>query len=318
VIEISKKIHYKLITERYSQTQNYKKCIADISLREAVSVCFGEIYRKNILYDLYMAEEKLTQNGIINYEYETWNLTSEISKDEIKKGEPIEILNITLNDSQIKAIITFKRHDGTGEFILFELTGAIPSEAKNKISVSIVNNTEKISLYINNELQDEDWTLGNAYLLDCECKKVIDDWFITNDLSIDKPSIKSQSIKFDHGKNIQGWKPDGHNTGVGDCMPFWDVKKQILHLFYLFDRRGHKSKCGLEAHQWGHIYRKNNKEWVQCPMAISIDRQEEGSICTGSVIYYKEKYIAFYAVRMSDGSPAQLSFATSDNCIQFK
>ena len=101
-------------------------------------------------------------------------------------------------------------------------------------------------------------------------------------------------------------------------MPFWDAKKQIFHLFYLFDRRGHKSKCGLGAHQWGHIYSKNSTEWFQCPLAIPIDRQEEGSICTGSVIYYKEKYIAFYAVRMSDGSPAQLSFATSDNCIQFK
>lgn len=70
------------------------------------------------------------------------------------------------------------------------------------------------------------------------------------------------------------WQPTGHNTGVGDCMPWFHEDR-----FYLFDRRGHKSKYGLGAHQWAHISTKDLKTWDIHPMAIAIDSQWEGSIC---------------------------------------
>lgn len=48
------------------------------------------------------------------------------------------------------------------------------------------------------------------------------------------------------------------------------------------------------------------------PMAIPITEQWEGSICTGSLIEANEKVYAFYAVRMTDGSAARLTWASSE------
>jgi sucrose-6-phosphate hydrolase SacC (GH32 family) len=115
--------------------------------------------------------------------------------------------------------------------------------------------------------------------------------------------------------NAQDWKPEGYNTHVGDCMPLYH--DGIFHLYYLFDRRGHESKWGLGAHQWGHISSNDLAHWNEHPLAINIDRQEEGSICTGSIVVHDGIFYAFYAVRMCDGSPAQLTWATSKDGINF-
>lgn len=53
-------------------------------------------------------------------------------------------------------------------------------------------------------------------------------------------------------------------------------------------------------------------------MAIGIDDEAEGSICTGSVIFHEGIYYAFYAVRMCDGSPARLTAALSQDGIHFQ
>lgn len=53
-------------------------------------------------------------------------------------------------------------------------------------------------------------------------------------------------------------------------------------------------------------------------LAVAITDPIEGSICTGSTFFHEEMYYAFYAVRMSDGSAAQLCAATSRSGIHFK
>ena len=114
----------------------------------------------------------------------------------------------------------------------------------------------------------------------------------------------------------QYWKPRGFNVYVGDCMPFFHEGR--FHLFYLFDRRHHASKWGLGAHQWAHVSTTDFKRWEHHPMAVSITEEMEGSICTGSTFFHEGVYYAFYAVRMSDGSPAQLCAATSTDGVHFK
>ena len=52
-------------------------------------------------------------------------------------------------------------------------------------------------------------------------------------------------------------------------------------------------------------------------MAIPISQQWEGSICTGSVIRAENKWYAWYAVRMTDRSPARLTYAVSEDLYHF-
>ncbi|MBM3240537.1 hypothetical protein FJZ31_29995 [Candidatus Poribacteria bacterium] len=115
--------------------------------------------------------------------------------------------------------------------------------------------------------------------------------------------------------SAQYWRPKGHNTNVGDCMPFFH--DGIFHLFYLFDRRHHRSKWGLGAHQWAHTSTTDLIHWKHHPMAIPITEQWESSICTGSVFFHNGTYYGFYATRMPDRTQ-HLGLAISTDGINFQ
>jgi len=114
---------------------------------------------------------------------------------------------------------------------------------------------------------------------------------------------------------LQYWKPQGHNTTVGDCMPFFH--DGTFHLFYLFDRRHHQSKWGLGAHQWAHASTTDLIHWKHHPMAIPITEDWEGSICTGSTFFHNGTYYGFYATRMPDRTQ-HLGLATSSDGVHFE
>jgi len=113
---------------------------------------------------------------------------------------------------------------------------------------------------------------------------------------------------------MQYWRLRGHNTSVGDCMPFFHEGR--YHLVYLFDRRHHMSKWGLGAHQWAHASTADLIHWEHHPLAIEITEQWEGSICTGSVFCHDGMFRAFYATRKPDGSQ-HLGLAVSRDGIHF-
>jgi len=114
---------------------------------------------------------------------------------------------------------------------------------------------------------------------------------------------------------MQYWRPRGHNANVGDCMPFFHDGR--FHLFYLFDRRHHRSKWGLGAHQWAHCSTTDLVHWQHHPMAIPITEQWEASICTGSTFFHMGKYYGFYATRRPDRTQ-HLSLAVSADGIHFQ
>lgn len=115
----------------------------------------------------------------------------------------------------------------------------------------------------------------------------------------------------------QYWRPRGFNVNVGDCMPFWDEAQGRFRVFYLLDRRNSGSMWGCGAHQWAQTSTVDLKHWTHHPLALAIDAETAGSICTGSVFYHAEVYYAFYAVRMADRSPAPLCVATSHDGVHF-
>jgi hypothetical protein len=256
----------------------------------------------------------IKQGQAINYKAEKWNIQADYKDCDVKnkcllsiKNDGLQVVDIICGDAQIEATIKFDAKDTP-----VKLTG-IPSDFTN-LSVLICNTQNRIALYINGELHDEDWPIGKAGLESSVCESSLGDWNIHDDFSFNQNYLKNPG-EFSEIKNIQNWRPDGHNTGVGDCMPF--AHDGVYHLFYLFDRRGHRSKWNLGAHQWAHISTRDFKKWEHHPMALAVDEQYEGSICTGSVVYHKGLFYAFYAVRMSDGSPARMSWATSPDCINF-
>jgi hypothetical protein len=118
-------------------------------------------------------------------------------------------------------------------------------------------------------------------------------------------------------QNMQYFKPIGTNLFVGDCIPFFH--DGTYYDYWLLDSAHHKSLNGLGGHQWVLSTTKDLKNWKQYPIVLGIDEQWEKSICTGSVVFYKNKFYAFYATRLiHDGKVnEQLSYAISDDGIHF-
>ncbi len=123
------------------------------------------------------------------------------------------------------------------------------------------------------------------------------------------PSIQSDS-------NMQYWKPKG-NLNVGDCMPFFN--NNTFSVYWLVDSLHGNNLNGLGGHQWVLSTSKDLIHWKQDSIVIGIDHAWEKSICTGSVVYYKNRYYAFYATRLINNNKVneQLSYAISDDGIHF-
>ncbi|MBO9562653.1 MAG: family 43 glycosylhydrolase [Niastella sp.] len=117
--------------------------------------------------------------------------------------------------------------------------------------------------------------------------------------------------------NLQYFRPKG-DLFVGDCMPFSHNGK--YYFYWLLDSAHHRSLNGLGGHQWALSTSPDLKTWKQEPVVIGIDEEWEKSICTGSIVYYKGTFYAFYATRLinAEGNVnEQLSYATSSDGIHF-
>ena len=182
-----------------------------------------------------------------------------------------------------------------------------------------------LEMFVNGMLVDEEWPAGSP-LTSGETHKVDYDhavisfvhvWerILTNEEIGSLSSIETAHRAEESNIDIY-WKPKGHNTGVGDCMPFY--RNGEYHLFYLFDRRQHGSKWGLGAHQWAHASTKDMKTWSHHPVAVPITEEWEGSICTGSIFYDQGTYYCFYSIRDIDGKGAPLQRSVSRDGMHFE
>lgn len=200
----------------------------------------------------------------------------------------------------------------------------------------------KLDLFVDGALVDEEWPVGSMRLPDRsplfigaqECdngivsgfrgwvdhvavwNRALSDGEITR-LSggPDETSQRGAEIQPASCAGLNYWKPSGCNSGVGDCMPFFH--NGLFHLYYLFDRRHHGSKWGLGAHQWAHASTTDLVHWEHHPLAVPISHEWEGSVCTGSTFYHNGVFYAFYAVRMHNGAPGQISVSTSVDGVHF-
>lgn len=137
-----------------------------------------------------------------------------------------------------------------------------------------------------------------------------------------KNSYAQLGVRYDPSiqatKNIQYSKPKG-DLFVGDCMPFFH--NGTYYNYWLLDSAHHASLNGLGGHQWVLSTTTDLKNWKQYPVVLGIDEAWEKSICTGSVVFYKNKFYAFYATRLVDKdgkTNEQLSYAISDDGVHFE
>ncbi len=131
-----------------------------------------------------------------------------------------------------------------------------------------------------------------------------------------------QGVKYDASiqstGNLQYWKAKG-DLFVGDCIPF--SKDGTYYYYWLLDSAHHAGLKGLGGHQWALSTSSDLKTWKQYPLVLDINEEWEKSICTGSVVFYKNKYYAFYATRLVDKEGEvneQLSYAVSPDGVSFK
>ncbi len=191
----------------------------------------------------------------------------------------------------------------------------LASDARPGDAVKLRVDPHRIGLYVNEELMDEEWPCGNIPLtLSCSRSGDIP---VEITVSCQAENLRQPPVTRS-GLTVFSIRRPGVN--IGDCMPYSDETDGdgLYHLFYLYDRHHHHSKWRLGAHQWAHVSSCDLKTWTEHPMAIPVTEQWEGSICTGSVIRSQNKWYAWYAVRMSDRSPARLTCAVSNDLIHFE
>ena len=125
-------------------------------------------------------------------------------------------------------------------------------------------------------------------------------------------------------ESMQYWTPPNH-YGVGDCMPFY--AEGVFHFMYLLDKNRHGAKNGFGAHQWIQATSTDLVHWRHQPFVLAIEDQNEGSICTGAVMFHNGRYYAFYANRaveftLPDGTKKNvfglLGVATSEDGLHFE
>ncbi len=113
---------------------------------------------------------------------------------------------------------------------------------------------------------------------------------------------------------MQYFKPTGRFF-VGDCMPFYH--DGTFHVFWLLDEDHHKGRGGLGGHQWAHCSTRDLVHWEHHDLAVPLDQDWEGSICTGSVFFHDGVYHAFYPTRKPDRAEV-MSHAVSNDGIAFR
>lgn len=73
------------------------------------------------------------------------------------------------------------------------------------------------------------------------------------------------------------WTPPGHNAWVGDVATLFHRGR--YHLFYLYDRRHHRSKFGQGAHYFEHLSTADFRTWTEHEAATPLEEQWE---CIGT------------------------------------
>jgi len=170
----------------------------------------------------------------------------------------------------------------------------------------------KADLFVDGRLFDSDFVFGHPA---CFQKGM---WFgNASDVRLYSPSIKplKDVDRADTCPQIQFWSPPYHNAWVGDVVSCFF--KGRYHIFYLFDRRGHKSKLGKGGHYFAHLSTSDFKTWEEHEAAVPITEQYQ-SIGTGSPLQIGDSLYLCYGLHTErfHSKPEMTVQAQMDSCLK--
>ena len=115
------------------------------------------------------------------------------------------------------------------------------------------------------------------------------------------------------------WSPEGLNEWVGDVsVAFLNGE---YHMFYLYDRRHHKSKFGRGGHQWAHIVTEDFRTWRDDGLILPLDAQWQ-TFGTGTPFLLDGKLALAYGLHSErflpkGAAPRGMTWAISEDGIHF-
>jgi hypothetical protein len=182
----------------------------------------------------------------------------------------------------------------TGKDMTIGIPLAILEHPQGLHSVVLHFSGVRWTLYVDNELLDNDFALGYPKW------GAQSSWEINSSIvsraEIFFPGIEPQEIALKKpriSKEIQYWTPKGHNAWVGDVASFYYQGR--YHIFYLFDRRGHASKFGKGGHYFEHLSTTDFKTWTEHDAATPIEEQWE-TLGTGTPFIFEDKLSLSYGL----------------------
>lgn len=164
----------------------------------------------------------------------------------------------------------------------------------------------RLTLYIDGQLMDNDFPFGEpteaiekkAFIVN---KKAVSKWRLVQPaLEAVRDAKSNFRLRLTEGKNrrvpLQYFTPEGHNAWVGDVAAIHHNGR--YHLFYLFDRRGHRSKFGRGGHYFEHLSTADFLHWTEHEAAVPIDEQWE-TIGTGTPFVLHDSLFLSYGMHTS-------------------
>ena len=254
-------------------------------------------------------EQPIIPQETILPEQTSWCLGGTVRKNDSE----FRLLTIAKNESFIFEILKNSNHTISVNFgaegkNCVRLLARLYSDENH---ILVVNYGHQYQLIVNGTLADEDWPRVPLNLQGGVClHNRIDAVFRTE--------MPEPMLPFRVGEiaTIDQIAHDGMNCFFGDCMPLWH--DGIYHLFYLYDRRRHGSKCGYAAHRWAHISTRDLIHWKRHSFAVDLEKIEEATFRTGSVLVHKGRFYAFYVTLNNDGSPSPVTYSVSTDGEHFE
>lgn len=183
-----------------------------------------------------------------------------------------------------------------------EMTIGVPvallDMSRNKHDVLLNFTGTRLSLYVDGVLYDNDFAIGfpssglTEYLVG---KNVLD-------IGIIVPVLEAINDEVTTSAAVQYWTPPYFNAWVGDVVSCWYDNR--YHLFYLFDRRGHKSKFGRGGHYFEHLSTSDFVTWVEHDAATPLEEQWE-CIGTGTPVVHDGKIFLNYGLHTTRMYPEE-------------
>ena len=163
-----------------------------------------------------------------------------------------------------------------------------------KHRVELIFSGARWSLYVDGMLADNDFPLG--YPEHIPATTNYNKTYVSDVVLKQEASLKERPERTLSANQIQYFTPQGHNSWVGDVATCYFQGR--YHLFYLFDRRGHRSKFGRGGHYFEHLSTADFKTWTEHPEATPIEEQWE-TFGTGTPFVWHDSLFLSYGMHTS-------------------